>query len=63
MRNSTDAVWMSSVGYPTVCFSSINSYRALSNYHQMSYTPESLVYETVVPVVTAAETVVRELAQ
>jgi Zn-dependent M28 family amino/carboxypeptidase len=62
-RNSTDAVLMSRAGYPTACFSSINRHKALSNYHQMSDTPENLVYETVISAVTVAESVVRELVR
>lgn len=62
-RNSTDAVLMSRAGYPTACFSSINRHKALSNYHQMSDTPENLVYETVNHAVTVAESVARELVK
>ncbi|KLO27383.1 M28 family metallopeptidase [Mycobacterium haemophilum] len=62
-RNSTDAVLMSRAGYPTACFSSIDRHKALSNYHQMSDTPENLVYETVMHAVTVAEAVVRELTR
>ncbi|OBJ75780.1 peptidase M28 [Mycobacterium gordonae] len=62
-RNSTDAVLMSRAGYPTACFSSINRHKALSNYHQMSDTPENLVYETVIHAVTVAESVARELVR
>ncbi len=61
-RNSTDAVLMSRAGYPTACFSSIDRHKALSNYHQMTDTPENVVYETVTHAVTVAESVVRELA-
>jgi Zn-dependent M28 family amino/carboxypeptidase len=62
-RNSTDAVLMSRAGYPTACFSSLNRHKALSNYHQMSDTPENLVYETVINATTVAESVVRELVR
>lgn len=62
-RNSTDAVIMSRGGYPTACFSSFDRHKALSNYHQMSDTPENVVYETVVHATTVAESVVRELAR
>ncbi|CAM4224158.1 putative aminopeptidase, Iap family [Mycobacterium basiliense] len=61
-RNSTDAVIMSRAGYPTACFSSIDRHKALSNYHQMSDTPDNVNYETVTHAVTVAESVVRELA-
>lgn len=62
-RNSTDAVIMSRAGYPTACFSSIDRHKALSNYHQMSDTPDNVNYETVAHAVTVAESVVRELAR
>ncbi len=62
-RNSTDAVLMSRARYPTACFSSIDRYKELSNYHLMSDTPENLVYETVMHAVTVAESVLRELAR
>lgn len=61
-RNSTDAVIMSRAGYPTACFSSINRYKELSNYHLMSDTPENLVYETVMHAVSVTESVVHELS-
>ncbi|EUA93809.1 conserved membrane domain protein [Mycobacterium ulcerans str. Harvey] len=50
-------------GYPTACFSSIDRHKALSNYHQMSDTPDNVNYETVAHAVTVAESVVRELAR
>lgn len=62
-RNSTDAVIMSRAGYPTACFSSIDRHKALSNYHQMSDTPDNVIYETVMHGVTVAESVVRELSR
>ena len=62
-RNSTDAVLMSRAGYPTACFSSFDRHKALSNYHQMSDTPENVVYETVMHAATVAESVVRDLAR
>lgn len=62
-RNSTDAVLMSRAGYKTACFSSIDRHQALSNYHQMSDTPENLIYETVMHAVTVAESVTREVAR
>ncbi|WP_232336940.1 M28 family metallopeptidase [Mycobacterium kansasii] len=62
-RNSTDAVIMSRGGSPPACFSSFDRHKALSNYHQMSDTPENVVYETVVHATTVAESVVRELAR
>ena len=62
-RNSTDAVIMSRARYPTACFSSIDRYKELSNYHLMSDIPENLVYETVSHAVTVSEAVMRELVR
>jgi Zn-dependent M28 family amino/carboxypeptidase len=62
-RNSTDAVLMSRGKYATACFSSIDQYRELSNYHLMSDTPENLIYETISHAVTVAESVMRELVR
>jgi hypothetical protein len=61
-RNSTDAVIPSRAGYPTTTLASIDRYKALSNYHQMSDTPENLDYRTVRHALTVAEAVARELA-
>jgi len=62
-RNSTDTVIVSRAGYPVATFASMNRYKALSNYHLMSDTPENLDYGTVGHAVTVAEAVARELAQ
>jgi hypothetical protein len=61
-RNSTDAVIPSRAGYPTTTLASIDRYKALSNYHQMSDTPENLDYRTVRHALTVTEAVARELA-
>jgi hypothetical protein len=62
-RASTDSVIPSRAGYPTATLSSIDRYKALSNYHQMSDTPENLDYGTVAHAVVVAEAVARELAR
>jgi hypothetical protein len=62
-RNSTDAVIPSRMGYPIACFASMDRYKALSNYHLMSDTPENVDYDTVGHAVTIAEAVARELVR
>jgi Zn-dependent M28 family amino/carboxypeptidase len=61
-RNSTDAVLPSRAGYPTATLASVDRYKALSNYHLMSDTPENLDYRTVAQALTVTEAVARELA-
>jgi Peptidase family M28 len=61
-RNSTDAVIPSRAGYPTATVASMDRYKALSNYHRMSDTPENVIYRTVLQGLTVTEAVARELA-
>ncbi len=61
-RNSTDGVIPSRAGYPTATIASMNRYKALSNYHKMSDTPENVNYRTVFQALTLSEAVARELA-
>jgi hypothetical protein len=61
-RPSTDAVIPSRAGYPTATLSSMDRNKALSNYHQMSDTPEHVDYTTVLQALTVTEAVARELA-
>ena len=61
-RNSTDAVIPSRAGYPTATLASMNRYKALSNYHLMSDTPENVDYRTVRQALMLTEAVARELA-
>ncbi len=61
-RNSTDAVIPSRAGYPTTTITSTDRYKALSNYHKMSDTPENVHYRTVVQALVLSEAVIRELA-
>jgi Zn-dependent M28 family amino/carboxypeptidase len=61
-RTSTDGVIPSRAGYPTATLASMDRYKALSNYHQMTDTPENVDYRTVTHALTVTEAVVRELA-
>ena len=61
-RTSTDAVIPSRMGVPTATIVSIDRYKALSNYHRMTDTPENIVYPTVAAAADLAEAVARELA-
>ena len=61
-RTSTDAVIPSRAGYPTATLCSMDRYKALSNYHQMSDTPENVDYRTVLQALVVTEAVARELA-
>lgn len=61
-RASTDAVIPSRAGYPTVTLTSTDRYKALSNYHQMSDTPDKLDYGTVFQALTVTEAVAGRLA-
>jgi hypothetical protein len=61
-RASTDAVIPSRAGYPTVTLASTDRYKALSNYHQMSDTPENIDYGTVFHALTVTEAVGAQLA-
>jgi hypothetical protein len=61
-RNSTDAVIPSRAGYPTTTLASMNRYKALAHYHQMTDTPENVDYRTVHQALVVTEAVARELA-
>jgi hypothetical protein len=61
-RNSTDSVIPSRLGYPITTLASTDRYKALSNYHRMSDTPENVDYATVNHTLTVTEAVARELA-
>lgn len=61
-RNSTDSVIPSRAGYPTVTIASIDRYKALSNYHQMSDVPGNVDHATVAQALLLSEAVARELA-
>jgi hypothetical protein len=61
-RNSTDAVVPSRAGYPTATLVSIDRHKALTNYHQMTDTPENLHWRTIAHAILVCEEVARELA-
>jgi Zn-dependent M28 family amino/carboxypeptidase len=61
-RASTDAVVPSRRGFPTATIASMDRYKALSNYHQLTDTPENLRYRTVARAAMVAEAVARRLA-
>jgi Zn-dependent M28 family amino/carboxypeptidase len=62
-RNSTDAVIPNRAGYPIATLASMDRYKALSNYHLMSDTPENVDYTTVAHAVKVTDAVARELAR
>jgi Peptidase family M28 len=61
-RTSTDAVIPSRAGYPTATLVSLDRYKALCNYHQMSDTPQNVDYRTVRQTLVVVDAVARELA-
>ena len=61
-RSSTDAVVPSRRCFPTATVTSMDRYKALSNYHQPSDTPDNLEYRTVQRAVVLSEAVLRRLA-
>ena len=61
-RASTDSVVPARAGYPTATLTSINRYKALSNYHLMTDTPDRVDYTTVAGALSVTESVARALA-
>jgi hypothetical protein len=61
-RNSTDATIPAHAGYATASLISFDRYKALTNYHQMTDTPENVHYRTVAQALEVTEAVARELA-
>jgi hypothetical protein len=61
-RTSTDSVIPSRMGVPTATIVALDRYKALSNYHRMTDTPENIRYPTVACAADLAESVARELA-
>jgi Zn-dependent M28 family amino/carboxypeptidase len=61
-RTSTDSVVVNRMGVPTATLVAINRYKALSNYHRMTDTPENICWPTVACAVDLAAGLVRELA-
>ncbi len=62
-RASSDAVIPSRAGYPTAMLCSWDQARCLSNYHQLSDTPENLHYETIERAVSTVEAAARALTE
>ena len=62
-RNSTDAVVPSRAGYPTTTITSVDRYKALSNYHKMSDTPDNVDYTTVMQALILTSAVAHELGR
>jgi Iap family predicted aminopeptidase len=60
--SSTDAVIPSRMGIPTVCFTSLNRHKGLTNYHSMDDVPEHLSWATIAHAADLAEAIARELA-
>ena len=61
-RASTDSVIAARAGYPTATLVSVDRYKALSNYHAMTDTPENVELGTVAAAVALTEAVARALA-
>ena len=59
---STDSVIPSRMRFPTACLVSLDEYKAISNYHWPTDTPENLNYPTVACAADLALAVARELA-
>lgn len=61
-RFSTDGVVFSRANVPTVSLVSVEPWRAPSNYHLLTDTPENLTYETIAATTELCERVARRLA-
>ena len=59
---STDTVIPSRMRFPTACLVSLDEYKAISNYHWPTDTPENLSYPTVACAADLAVALARELA-
>ncbi|MEH3054115.1 MAG: M28 family peptidase [Patulibacter minatonensis] len=62
-RFSTDGVVPRQLGIPTVSLVSLAPWRAPSNYHLMTDTPENVVYESVQATVDLSEAIARRLGR
>lgn len=62
-RSSTDAVIPSHAGYRTATLVSFNRNKVLTNYHQLSDTPENVDFGTVADALALSEALARKLAQ
>jgi len=61
-RASTDSVIPSRMGIATACITSLDRYKAISNYHHPDDTPDRLSWPTIACAADLAEAVARELA-
>lgn len=61
-RASTDSVIPSRMGIATACVTSLDRYKAISNYHHPKDTPDRLNWPTIACAADLAEAVARELA-
>jgi len=61
LRNATDGLHALKQGYPCACLGSVTDYKAPSNYHWPTDTPENVSYDTFANGVRLCEGVVRRL--
>jgi len=61
-RNATDGVVALKAGYPTATLASVDKYKAPTNYHWPTDTPENVQYEQVADAARLCDAVVRRLA-
>jgi Peptidase family M28 len=61
LRNATDGLIALKQGYPSACLGSVTDYKAPSNYHWRTDTPENVDYATLADAVRLCEGVVRRL--
>ena len=61
LRNATDGLHALKQGYPCACLGSVTDYKAPSNYHWRTDTPENVDYSTFADGVRLCEGVVRRL--
>jgi hypothetical protein len=61
LRNATDGLHSLKQGYPCACLGSVTDYKAPSNYHWRTDTPENVDYRTFADGVRLCEGVVRRL--
>ena len=61
LRNATDGLHALKQGYPCACLGSVTDYKAPSNYHWRTDTPENVDYGTFADGVRLCEGIVRRL--
>ena len=61
LRNATDGLIALKQGYPCACLGSVTDYKAPSNYHWRTDTPENVDYGTLADAVRLCEAIVRRL--